>query len=92
MGWTEGTRLGRVPTATDGTEGAAWEQQFYAVGRGRYAGLGADTIADHSKGYMKYLDQFLAQCRSCQVTPLDWHRSQAFPAEKHNNKEGILGK
>ncbi|CAK0891548.1 unnamed protein product [Prorocentrum cordatum] len=35
-------------------------------------GLGADTIADHSKGYMKYLDQFLAQCRSCQVTPLDW--------------------
>eukprot|EP00959_Pyramimonas_sp_CCMP1952_P071645 1496427-Pyramimonas_sp.AAC.1 len=46
--------------------------------------------ADHSKGYMQYLDQFLAQCRSCQVTPLDWHRSQAFPAEKHNNKDGII--
>eukprot|EP00959_Pyramimonas_sp_CCMP1952_P175208 3661597-Pyramimonas_sp.AAC.1 len=63
----------------------------YAVGRGRYAGIGADKIADLTLGYTHCLNQFLAQCRNCQVTPLDKHRSQAYQTDNKNSEAGILG-
>eukprot|EP00959_Pyramimonas_sp_CCMP1952_P031768 666387-Pyramimonas_sp.AAC.1 len=31
-------------------------------------------------------------CRSTQTTPLAWHRSKAFGADKNNGRQGVLGK
>ena len=38
---------------------------------------------------LHYLRKILVKCRTACTTPLDWHRSNAFDAEKHNGKSGI---
>eukprot|EP00959_Pyramimonas_sp_CCMP1952_P139250 2914606-Pyramimonas_sp.AAC.1 len=42
--------------------------------------------------FQQLLDQLLMKCRTSQVTPLAWHRSISFDADKNNGKPGIGGK
>eukprot|EP00959_Pyramimonas_sp_CCMP1952_P176402 3686317-Pyramimonas_sp.AAC.1 len=86
MGWRSWEKLGRSGGELDGTEQQAHEVQPYFVDRPALAGLGAAPISRPEGAgpylFQTLLDQLLLKCRTSQVTPLSWHRSVSFDADR----------
>ena len=53
---------------------------------------GEPSPSNRGQTALRRLRQILVKCRTAETTPLDWHRSNAFDAEKHNGKQGIGSK